>query len=131
MVPKPINSIWMRPVIFHSQRNGNTISEPRDDMEFESHEDAYSFYKEHAMSAGFGAAKFYGMKRMRRQVLNAPIKSPSPFEKQMSLVYTDEIFRKFQVEVLGAAACHLKKESQDKTTTMCTVKDIEDNQKHQ
>lgn len=22
MVPKPINSIWMRPVIFHSQRNG-------------------------------------------------------------------------------------------------------------
>ncbi|KAJ7009603.1 hypothetical protein NC653_000328 [Populus alba x Populus x berolinensis] len=66
--------IWMRPVIFHSQRNGegpilqhtfdvitgNTISEPRDDMEFESHEDAYSFYKEYAMSAGFGTAEFYG-----------------------------------------------------------------------
>jgi sporulation-control protein spo0M len=28
-------------------------------MEFESHEDAYSFYKEYAKSAGFGTAKFY------------------------------------------------------------------------
>ena len=41
------------------------------------------------------------------------LKSPSPFEKQMSLVYTHEIFKKFQVEVLGAAACHLKKEKED------------------
>ncbi|KAF9686447.1 hypothetical protein SADUNF_Sadunf03G0159400 [Salix dunnii] len=60
----------------------------------------------------------------------AELKSPSPFEKQMSLVYTHEIFRKFQVEVLGAAACHLKKESQDETTTMYTVKDFEDNQSY-
>lgn len=37
------------------------------------------------------------------------LNSPSPFEKQISLVYTNEIFKKFQVEVLGAAACHLKK----------------------
>jgi hypothetical protein len=36
------------------------FSEPRDDMEFESHEDAYSFHKEYAKSAGFGTAKFYG-----------------------------------------------------------------------
>lgn len=60
----------------------------------------------------------------------AELKSPSPFEKQMSLVYTHEIFRKFQVEVLGAAACHLKKESQDETTTMYTVKDFEDSQNY-
>ncbi|KAJ1412394.1 FAR1 DNA-binding domain [Sesbania bispinosa] len=40
------------------------------------------------------------------------LKSPSPFEKQMLLVYTHEIYKKFQVEVLGAAACHLKKENE-------------------
>ena len=34
-----------------------------------------------------------------------PLKSPSPFEKQMSTIYTHEIFKKFQVEVLGASAC--------------------------
>ncbi|KAM3693250.1 hypothetical protein ACJW30_08G152000 [Castanea mollissima] len=58
------------------------------------------------------------------------LKSPSPFEKQMSLVYTHEIFKKFQVEVLGAAACHLKKENEDETTTIYTVKDFEDNQNY-
>ncbi|KAL5819650.1 hypothetical protein ACOSQ4_023492 [Xanthoceras sorbifolium] len=32
------------------------------------------------------------------------LKSPSPFEKQMSTIYTHEVFKKFQVEVLGAFA---------------------------
>ncbi|XP_015573890.1 protein FAR1-RELATED SEQUENCE 4 isoform X2 [Ricinus communis] len=58
------------------------------------------------------------------------LKSPSPFEKKMSLVYTHEIFKKFQVEVLGAAACHLKKESEDETSTLYSVKDFEDNQSY-
>ncbi|XP_038877514.1 protein FAR1-RELATED SEQUENCE 4 isoform X4 [Benincasa hispida] len=58
------------------------------------------------------------------------LKSPSPFEKQMSLVYTYEIFKKFQMEVLGAAACHLKKESEDETITMYSVKDFEDGQNY-
>ncbi|KAG2671222.1 hypothetical protein I3760_14G123600 [Carya illinoinensis] len=58
------------------------------------------------------------------------LKSPSPFEKQMSQVYTHEIFKKFQVEVLGAAACHLKKENEDEMTTTYTVKDFEDNQNY-
>lgn len=53
------------------------------------------------------------------------MKSPSPFEKQMFLVYTHEIFRKFQVEVLGAAACHLKKEKEDGQTVTYAVKDFE------
>ncbi|KAK7261562.1 hypothetical protein RIF29_27876 [Crotalaria pallida] len=57
------------------------------------------------------------------------LKSPSPFEKQMLLVYTHEIYRKFQVEVLGAAACHLKKESDGLSTTY-TVKDFENNQSY-
>ncbi|XP_021894139.1 protein FAR1-RELATED SEQUENCE 4 isoform X2 [Carica papaya] len=58
------------------------------------------------------------------------LKSPSPFEKQMSLVYTHEIFKKFQVEVLGAAACHLKKENESDTATTYSVKDFEDNQNY-
>ncbi|CAI9114330.1 OLC1v1015038C3 [Oldenlandia corymbosa var. corymbosa] len=55
-------------------------------------------------------------------------KSPSPFEKQMSLVYTHEIFKKFQVEVLGAAACHLKKEQEDESSITYVVKDFENNE---
>ncbi|KAI3455563.1 hypothetical protein Pfo_012226 [Paulownia fortunei] len=56
------------------------------------------------------------------------LKSPSPFEKQMVLVYTHEIFKKFQIEVLGAAACHLKKEKEDGSTVLYGVKDFENNQ---
>ncbi|PKI60211.1 hypothetical protein CRG98_019399 [Punica granatum] len=58
------------------------------------------------------------------------LKSPSPFEKQMSLVYTHEIFKKFQVEVLGAAACHLKKENEDERAATYVVKDFEENQNY-
>ncbi|KAL3632003.1 hypothetical protein CASFOL_024987 [Castilleja foliolosa] len=55
------------------------------------------------------------------------LKSPSPFEKQMLLVFTHEIFKKFQTEVLGAAACHLKKEKEDGSIVLYTVKDFENN----
>ncbi|KAK3205146.1 hypothetical protein Dsin_019192 [Dipteronia sinensis] len=48
----------------------------------------------------------------------------------MSSVYTHEIFKKFQVEVLGAAACHLKKENEAETTITYGVKDFEDNQNY-
>ncbi|KAK8513441.1 hypothetical protein V6N13_002185 [Hibiscus sabdariffa] len=58
------------------------------------------------------------------------LKSPSPFEKQISLVYTHEVFKKFQVEVLGAAACHLKKENEDQVPAKYSVKDFEDNQNY-
>ncbi|CAN1158135.1 Protein FAR1-RELATED SEQUENCE 4 [Linum perenne] len=58
------------------------------------------------------------------------LKSPSPFEKQMHLIYTHEIFKKFQVEVLGVAACHLKIEAEDETTTTYDVKDFEDTQSY-
>ncbi|GMI81579.1 CHLOROPLAST DIVISION MUTANT 25, FAR1-related sequence 4 [Hibiscus trionum] len=58
------------------------------------------------------------------------LKSPSPFEKQISIVYTHEVFKKFQVEVLGAAACHLKKENEDQVPATYSVKDFEDNQNY-
>ncbi|KAG8380098.1 hypothetical protein BUALT_Bualt07G0158300 [Buddleja alternifolia] len=56
------------------------------------------------------------------------LKSPSPFEKQVLFVYTHEIFKKIQVEVLGAAACHLKKENEDGSIVLYSVKDFENNQ---
>lgn len=56
------------------------------------------------------------------------LRSPSPFEKNMLFLYTPEIFRKFQVEVLGAAACHLKKIKGDEITINYAVKDFESNQ---
>lgn len=56
------------------------------------------------------------------------LKTPSPFEKQMIFIYTHEMFKRFQVEVLGAAACHLKKENVFGSLATYSVKDCEDNQ---
>ncbi|KAM7527857.1 hypothetical protein LguiB_031267 [Lonicera macranthoides] len=53
------------------------------------------------------------------------LKSPSPWEKQMSTVYTHAIFKKFQVEVLGVVGCHPKKESEDGTNITFSVDDCE------
>lgn len=53
------------------------------------------------------------------------LRSPSPWEKQLSTVYTHTIFKKFQVEVLGVVGCHPKKESEDGTTTTFRVQDCE------
>lgn len=55
------------------------------------------------------------------------LKSPSPFEKSVSGVYTHAVFKKFQVEVLGAVACHPKRERQDETGTIFGVQDFEKN----
>ncbi|CAL5200106.1 unnamed protein product [Lathyrus oleraceus] len=57
------------------------------------------------------------------------LKSPSPFEKQLLFVYTHEIYQKFQFEVLGASACHLKREN-DGVITSYNVKDFENDQNY-
>ncbi|KAH0851692.1 hypothetical protein HID58_094552 [Brassica napus] len=41
------------------------------------------------------------------------MKSPSPFEKSVSDVYTPAVFKKFQIEVLGAIACSPREENRD------------------
>lgn len=56
------------------------------------------------------------------------LKSPSPFEKHVSGLYTHAVFKKFQTEVLGAVACHPKRERQDETTITFRVQDFEKNQ---
>ncbi|EOA16058.1 hypothetical protein CARUB_v10004190mg [Capsella rubella] len=57
------------------------------------------------------------------------LKSPSPFGKQMAEVYTREMFKKFQVEVLGGVACHPKKEGEEDGPNKSTfrVQDYEQN----
>lgn len=53
------------------------------------------------------------------------LKSPSPWEKQMSTLYTHTIFKKFQVEVLGVVGCHPRKEIEDETSVTFRVDDCE------
>ncbi|XP_028082805.1 protein FAR1-RELATED SEQUENCE 2-like isoform X1 [Camellia sinensis] len=56
------------------------------------------------------------------------LKSLSPFEKQMSTVYTHAIFKKFQVEVLGTVACSLRKECEDEAVVTFRVEDFKERQ---
>ncbi|KAI4338963.1 hypothetical protein MLD38_023961 [Melastoma candidum] len=53
------------------------------------------------------------------------LKSPSPWEKQLSTIYTHAIFSKFQVEVLGVVGCHPKRESEDGCAVTFRVDDCE------
>ncbi|XP_018464341.2 protein FAR1-RELATED SEQUENCE 1 [Raphanus sativus] len=53
------------------------------------------------------------------------LKSPSPFGKQMVELYTREMFKKFQAEVLGGVACHPKNESDEGQRKTFRVQDYE------
>lgn len=57
------------------------------------------------------------------------LKSQSPFEKQMSKIYTQAIFENFQAEVLAASACHIKKEgAENEDLVNFKVDDLEEHQ---
>ncbi|KAJ8759801.1 hypothetical protein K2173_009902 [Erythroxylum novogranatense] len=56
------------------------------------------------------------------------VRSLSSFEKQMSTIYTDAVFRKFQVELLGVVSCHLQKENEDEEALTFRVDDFEERQ---
>lgn len=53
------------------------------------------------------------------------LRSPSPWEKQMSTIYTHTVFKKFQIEVLGVVGCQPRKELEDETTSTFRVQDCE------
>lgn len=53
------------------------------------------------------------------------LRSPSPWEKQMSTTYTHSIFKKFQIEVLGVVGCHPKKEKESGGNSSFRVNDCE------
>ncbi|KAJ7959690.1 Protein far-red impaired response 1-like [Quillaja saponaria] len=56
------------------------------------------------------------------------LKTPSPFEKSVSGVYTHAVLKKFQVEVIGVTACQPKTERQDETGITFRVVDIDKKQ---
>uniref|UniRef100_A0A2V0UNL5 Protein FAR1-RELATED SEQUENCE n=1 Tax=Quercus pubescens TaxID=39471 RepID=A0A2V0UNL5_9ROSI len=56
------------------------------------------------------------------------LKSPSPLEKSVSVVYTHAVFKKFQAELLGVVACHPKKERQDEAITTFRVQEFDRSQ---
>ncbi|KAF8063907.1 hypothetical protein N665_1177s0008 [Sinapis alba] len=56
------------------------------------------------------------------------LRSSLEFEKQLSLIYTDAAFKKFQAEVLGVVSCQLQKEREDETTSIFCVEDFEKRQ---
>lgn len=56
------------------------------------------------------------------------LKSPSPWEKQVSTLYTHVVFKKFQVEVLGVVGCHIEKLCDDGITATFKVQDCEKNE---
>ncbi|KAL3332525.1 hypothetical protein AABB24_032879 [Solanum stoloniferum] len=56
------------------------------------------------------------------------IKTLSPYEKQMSTVYTNSVFMKFQAEVFGAAACTILNEGEEGAEKLYRVND---RKKHQ
>ncbi|PIN07225.1 hypothetical protein CDL12_20216 [Handroanthus impetiginosus] len=51
--------------------------------------------------------------------------SHSPFEKQMSRLYTNAIYKNFQAEVSGMGACTVGKEGEDVRTTTFKVDELE------
>ncbi|XP_055823763.1 protein FAR-RED IMPAIRED RESPONSE 1-like [Solanum dulcamara] len=53
------------------------------------------------------------------------IKTLSPYEKQMSTVYTNSVFMKFQAEAFGVAACTILSEGDEGTEKLYRVNDSE------
>ncbi|XP_024019199.1 protein FAR1-RELATED SEQUENCE 2 [Morus notabilis] len=56
------------------------------------------------------------------------LRSLLSFEKQMSPVYTEVIFKQFQVEVSGVVSCHLQKDSENEATVVFRVDDSKEHQ---
>lgn len=57
------------------------------------------------------------------------LRSSCPFENQLSTIYTDAIFRKFQLEILGMMSCHLQKKAEDRINVTFLVDDFEEQKK--
>ncbi|XP_028803320.1 protein FAR-RED ELONGATED HYPOCOTYL 3 [Neltuma alba] len=58
----------------------------------------------------------------------ATLKTPSPLEKSVAGSYAHAVFKKIQVEVIGAVACHPKADSQNDAGITYKVHDMEKNQ---
>ncbi|XP_030543939.1 protein FAR1-RELATED SEQUENCE 2 [Rhodamnia argentea] len=56
------------------------------------------------------------------------LRSTSTFEKQMSTIYTNAVFKQFQDEVLGVELCHLQRENGNEPAAIFRVEDFRESQ---
>ncbi|XP_030456065.2 protein FAR1-RELATED SEQUENCE 2-like isoform X2 [Syzygium oleosum] len=56
------------------------------------------------------------------------LRSASTFEKQMSTIYTNAVFKQFQDEVLGVELCHLQRENGNEPAAIFQVEDFRESQ---
>lgn len=85
----------------------NPNLEPRDDMEFDTHEAAYEFYKEYAKSAGFGTAKLSSRRsRASKEFIDAKFSCIRYGNKQQS---DDAINPRPSPEIGCKASMHVKR----------------------
>lgn len=99
----------------------NTILEPRDDMEFESHEAAYSFYKEYAKSMGFGTAKLSSRRsRASKEFIDAKFSCIRYGNKQQS---DDAINPRPSPKIGCKASMHVKRRQNGKWFIYSFVKE--------
>ncbi|XP_022940056.1 protein FAR1-RELATED SEQUENCE 2-like isoform X1 [Cucurbita moschata] len=57
------------------------------------------------------------------------LKCLSPFEQQTATIYVTTIFKKFQLEVVGAASCRVHEQTEDGAIVTYQVDDLEEQQK--
>ncbi|XP_031740031.1 protein FAR1-RELATED SEQUENCE 2 isoform X2 [Cucumis sativus] len=56
------------------------------------------------------------------------LKSLFTFEKQMATMYTTTMFKKFQLQILGAASCQVHKQTENGATVTYHIHDLEEHQ---
>nr|GMC78126.1 protein FAR1-RELATED SEQUENCE 4 isoform X1 [Ipomoea batatas] len=91
---------------------GSSNLEPRDDMEFDSHEAAYEFYKEYAKSVGFGTAKLSSRRsRASKEFIDAKFSCIRYGNKQQS---DDAINPRPSPKIGCKASMHVKRRQSGK-----------------
>ncbi|KAK1589257.1 hypothetical protein Q3G72_032038 [Acer saccharum] len=100
---------------------GNAILEPRDDIEFDSHEAAYSFYKDYAKSMGFGTAKLSSRRsRASKEFIDAKFSCIRYGNKQQS---DDAINPRPSPKIGCKASLHVKRRQNGKWFIYSFVKE--------
>lgn len=100
---------------------GSTIPEPRDGIEFESHEAAYSFYKDYAKSVGFGTAKLSSRRsRSSKEFIDAKFSCIRYGNKQQS---DDAINPRPSPKIGCKASMHVKRRQNGKWYIYSFVKE--------
>ncbi|KAL0354547.1 UNVERIFIED_CONTAM: protein FAR1-RELATED SEQUENCE 4 [Sesamum radiatum] len=99
----------------------NSTLEPRDDMEFDTHEAAYEYYKEYAKSVGFGTAKLSSRRsRASKEFIDAKFSCIRYGNKQQS---DDAINPRPSPKIGCKASMHVKRRPNGKWYIHSFMKD--------